>query len=119
MPVPKYSGPSDPKTPYDFIVELEKFQSVIGYTDAEMLQLVTPMALRGEAYSWYRNERPPFSVFADFKVRLRREFQAIGYHEELRKELEKRTQGTSEPLTSYIRAINEYYERLGDHSVLE
>jgi len=115
----KYTGSDDTRTPYDFLVELEKFQSVLGYSEREMLGSVVPMFLTGEAYFWYRNEVIPFMNWEDFKHRLRQEFQTAGYEQELRKQLDARTQGPDEPLTSFIRVINELFDRLGDRFINE
>ena len=119
MEVPKYKGFNDTRTPYDYIVELEKFQSILGYTDHDMLFRVIPMSLYGEAYTWFRSEMIPFSSLYEFKERLRREYQAVGYSEDLMREIDKRTQGPNEPLTSYIRVMRDYYDRLGDPYVTE
>ena len=67
MEVPKYKEFNDTRTPYDYIVELEKFQSILGYTDHDMLFRVTPMSLYGEAYTWFRSEMIPFSSFMNSK----------------------------------------------------
>jgi hypothetical protein len=111
--IPQYSGSSDAKTPYDFIIEMEKYREIVGYTEAEMLQYVIPLALTRDAYTWYRYE-PIFVSWEDFKRRLRADFQAIDYHEDMRRELQLRTQGPTEPLTEFIRVIRGYYERIGD-----
>jgi hypothetical protein len=110
--MPQYSGANDIKTPYDFIIELEKYQEVVGYTEQDMVQYVIPLALTGDAYNWYRYE-PHFHNWDDFRRRLRAEFQALGYHDELKRELDTRSQGPTESLTSYIRIIRDYYERIG------
>jgi len=117
--VPKYKGAKDSKTPFDFLLELDRYQSILGYSDEEMLRSVPPMALKEDAYSWYRYEDPPFRSWEDLKDRLRLAFQPIGYQDDLRKELERRTQGPSEPLTSFIRVIIDYFERLGDPDISE
>jgi len=111
--IPQYSGASDPKTPYDFIIEMEKYKEVVGYTERDMLQYVIPLSLTQDAFTWYRYE-PPFVSWEDFRRRLRTEFQAIGYLEDMRRELQLRTQGPTEPLTEFIRVIRGYYERIGD-----
>lgn len=110
--IPKYNGAADTRTPYDFILELEKYQAIVGYNHDEMIQLVIPLALQQDAYNWLRYE-PPFLNWQDFKQRFRSEFQAIGYEDDLRLELEHRSQGPNETLSSYIRVIKDYYERLG------
>lgn len=111
--IPVYTGAHDTKTPYDYILELEKYAAVVGYSDEEMLRQVIPLSLVDDAYKWYRYE-PPFQDWSDFKIRVRREFQAIGYSDDLRREMEYRYQGTNETLTSFIRVIVDYLERLGD-----
>jgi len=111
--IPQYAGSYDSKTPYDFIIELEKYQEIVGYTQFEMIQYVIPLALIQDAYNWYRYE-PPFQNWNEFKIRLRAEFQALGYHEELKRELDNRSQAPTESLTSYIRIIQDYYERIGE-----
>jgi len=112
MEVPKYKGFNDPRTPYDFLLELDKFQTILAYSDDDMLYRVIPMALHGEAYTWFRSELIPFTSFHEFKLRLRKEYQPVGYIEDLNREIDKRTQGPNEPLTSYIRVMRDYYERL-------
>jgi len=111
--IPQYSGSSDSKTPFDFIIELEKYREAVGYTEREMLQYVIPLALTGDASNWCRYE-PAFQSWNDFKQRIRSEFQAIGYYEDMRRDLQLRTQGPTEPLTEFIRVIRGYYERIGD-----
>jgi len=113
--VPKYTGAADSKTPFDFILELEKYRDISRGTEAFMLKEILPISFEGTAYHWYRHEiaMGPFENWQDFKKRFRREFQALGYTEKLNRELEARTQGPNEPLTVFIRVILDYYERLG------
>ena len=51
LDVPKYTGFNDHKTHFDYILELEKFQIILGYSDMDMLVRVVPMSLYDEAYS--------------------------------------------------------------------
>jgi len=111
--IPTYAGAWDGKTPYDYLLELEKYQAIVGYTEIEMLNNVIPLSLVQDAYNWYRYE-PQFENWNDFKRRLRTEFQAVGYKEDLKRELDKRYQGPNETLTSFIRIITDYFERIGD-----
>jgi len=113
--VPVYIGSQDYKTPFDHIMELERFQRALGYDENAMLNFVLPVPITHEAYRWYREEYP-FNTWEEFKTKLRAEFQAVGYKEDLRRELEDRTQGPDEPLTVYIRIIMDYYERLGENT---
>jgi len=113
--VPVYIGSQDYKTPVDYIMELERYQRALGYDENAMLNFVLPVSLTNEAYRWYREEYP-FNTWEEFKTKLRAEFQAVGYKEDLRREIEDRTQGPDEPLTVYIRIIMDYYERLGENT---
>jgi len=115
MSVPKYSGPAEAKTPYDFLIELEKYRLITGTHEEVMLREVIPVALEGHAYTWYRFEskNQNFRDWEDFSCRFRREFQVLGYEHELSRELESRTQSPKEPLTAYIRVILEYFDRIG------
>jgi len=114
--LPEYKGFEDEKTPFDFLLELEKYQQIANHSEAVMLSRVVPSALKGEAYNWLRYE-PPFRNWFNFKSRFRSEFQAVGYSDDLKKELELRTQGSNETLTAYIRVIYDYYERIGEEIV--
>lgn len=116
--LPKYSGPHDIKTPYDFLLELDKYMSFTRNTPDTMLREILPLALTDHAYHWYRHEisMAPFQNWEDFKSRFRKEFQPLGYVDELNRELELRTQGPTEPLTVFIRVILDYYERLGSRA---
>ena len=116
--IPKYKGSHDTKTAYDFLVELDKYQQILGYRNDEMVEHVVPLALEDDAYSWYRFMKAQLNndvSFTHFKTLFRDEFEPVGYRRELQRELEDRTQGCHEPLTAFIRIINEYFERLGSH----
>ena len=113
LPIPKYSGPNDHKTPFEFVLELEKYRAIKGLTEQQMLDHILPLALTQDAYNWHRYERP-FVSWEDFTRRFRNDFQAVGYLDSIRKEMETRTQAPDEPLSAFIRVIRGYYERLGE-----
>jgi hypothetical protein len=117
MEIPHYAGAHENKTPYDFLIELDKYKTVSRSTDQFMTNEVAPLALQGQAFHWYRFEMSllPFETYEDFKVRFRKEFQTLGYGTELMRELELRTQGPTEPLTQFIRIIVDFYKRLGQN----
>jgi len=77
MEVPKYKGFNDAHTPYEYIVELEKFQSILGYMDHDMLLRVIPMSLYGEAYQWFRLVKMSFFDLDDFKMRLVQRYRVV------------------------------------------
>ena len=91
MDVPKFKGFKDSKTPYDYIVELVKYQSIMGYSDDFMLDRILPMSLNDEASNWFRTSLHPFQSLLKFQHRLRREYQPMGYKEDLLKEMDNRT----------------------------
>jgi len=109
--MPTYAGASDRKTPFDFLEELQKYQAATAFPDEGILNHVLRHALKGTAYRWFEFHNG-FPDMATFKEAFRKEYQAIGYSIELKKELETRTQGVDEPLTTFIYAINAYYQRL-------
>jgi len=112
LQIPKYAGAHEQKTPYDFLIEIEKYRQAIGYSHSQILSLVIPLALVEEAYRWYMFVKEDLKEWLDFESLFRKEFQPVGYIDDLRKELEERTQGSHEPLTHFIRVVNDFYERL-------
>lgn len=115
--IPRYKGAEETQTPYDFIIDLDKYKAISRSSDEFMIKEIAPLALQGQAFNWYRFESSysPFESYDDFKIRFRKEFQPIGYAPELSRELELRTQGPTEPLTVFIRVIVDYYKRLGQN----
>jgi hypothetical protein len=116
--IPKYAGAHESRTPYDFLLELEKYKMAVDYTYEEMLKFVVPLALTETAYSWFEFIREHLFGWSDFVDAFRQEFQPIGYERELRRLLEDRFQGCHETLTEFIRIIDDFYKRLG-RQVLE
>jgi hypothetical protein len=112
--VPKFSGHDDPKTPYDFLLELEKYQQVTRCSEDALLRDIIPISLTGRAYYWHRNEAQcsPCQNFEEFKSKFRRQFQMTGYNDELMRALDVRTQGPTESLTYFIHVIQDFYARL-------
>jgi len=109
--IPTYYGFVDPKTPFDYLEELNKYKMALGLSDREVLRHVLPVSLQGNAYRWLLFN-DGFNSLADFKYELRREFQSVGYNADLRQEMETRYQGPDESLTSFIQVINCYYQRI-------
>lgn len=109
LPVPTYEGHTDPKSVADFLQELADYSSAEGLTDAEVLQRVLPVSLKGSAARWRR--RQTFGSWAQFKDQLRIEFLPPDYAVRLKDELRARTQGAQESLIEYIRSFQELHER--------
>ena len=110
--IPIYSGCHEVRTPYEFLMDLERYRQAVGYTQAEMLAQVVPLALRDDAEMWYRKARHRFETWLEFQSAFRREFQSPTYNRKLRRELEDRFQGPHEPLTKFIYVIDDYFQRL-------
>jgi len=112
---PSYCGSHDKQTPCDYLVNLQRVKKTLSYSDDLMLRLILPTSLKEDAFIWY-DSVGEFESWADFEDKFSKEFQAVGYKETLRREIEDRFQGPDEPLTKYIRLMIKYYERLGDHT---
>jgi len=54
--IPKYSGAMEKKSPYDFLIELEKYMSITRSSPEFIVYKVVPIALTGVAFDWYRFE---------------------------------------------------------------
>lgn len=112
LQIPKYGGVHEAKTPFDFLSELEKYRLAAGLSEFQMFNSVVPLALTGQVYDWFQFIKDDVSSWGEFCAVFRKEFQPPGYDEELRRELEERTQGPHETLSHYIRIINGFYERI-------
>lgn len=114
--LPKYCGHADKKTPYDFLVEMEKYRNVTGISYDVLLERVK-VALTDVAYSWYEKQQMwnPFTSWDNFKRRFRDNFQPPDYKKLLFRELTYRCQGAHESLSEFLRVISGYYERLDIH----
>jgi len=111
LQIPTYIGAEDTKTPFDFLEELTLYRDSIGYSQTEMLKWVLPLSLKDAGKLCYNYHRG-FNTWNEFEVALRQEFQATGYSESLRKELDHRSQGPDEPLSYFVHVIDRYYRRL-------
>lgn len=109
LPVPTYEGHTDPKSVADFLQELADYRSAEGLTEADVLQRILPVSLKGSAARWRR--RQTFDTWAQFKDQLRIEFLPPDYVVRLKDELRARTQGAQESLIEYIRSFQELHER--------
>lgn len=122
--VPKYSGRGEGRTPYDFLVELERMQQIYGLSSYTLLSRVIPIALTGDAFDWYDKEMEwdPFRDWDEFKIRFRDQFQPHDYFKRLAMELEMRYQAPEETLSYFLRVIAGFHDRLGrtsDRAVIQ
>lgn len=112
---PPFRGHRDDISAFDFLEEVKRYQTLVGCTDNDLLQSIIPNLLHGIAFHWYNGEKRilPFQSFHDFCDRFKKHFLSYDYSEQLRKELEGRTQGENERLCDYIIKILEYNRRIG------
>lgn len=109
LPVPTYKGHTDPKSVAYFLQELADYRSAEGLTEAEVLQRILAVSLKGSAARWRR--RQTSDSWAQFEDQLRIEFLPLDYVVRLKDELCARTQGAQESLIEYIRSFQELHER--------
>lgn len=110
--IPVYSGIQETITPYDFLIELDKYRLAVEYSEEQTLNHVVPLALKGSAFLWYRKMKNKISSWSEFQEKFRREFQNINYVRKMKEELENRFQGSDELLSHFINIIDDYYERI-------
>ncbi|KAH9375717.1 hypothetical protein HPB48_014885 [Haemaphysalis longicornis] len=65
LPVQTYEGHTDPKSVADFLHELADYRSAEGLTEAEVLQRILPVSLKGSAARWPL--RQMFDSWVQFK----------------------------------------------------
>lgn len=113
LPMPKYEGFEDKKTPAQFISECERYARSQGFEPAVLLERAMLTALERSAYEWWDFTKG-FTDWKTFCKALQAEFGAANYKEMLRREMEARTQAPQEPLASYIRKMYGYFQQLDD-----
>lgn len=112
LPMPKYIGRNDHRSPSDFLVELERYAISLNCTPDSLLPTRMSLILEGEAARWwslYNN----ITTWQEFQDLFLAEFASLSYKTRLLRDLDRRTQDPEEPLSSYVQTIAEYYRRLG------
>jgi hypothetical protein len=109
--IPSFSGRYDKTSPFQFILEFERYARAQGLKPDEAMHRDMPCALLDDALSWW-DFHQGFKSWEDFADCFMVEFCSVNYKQELWKQLEARTQDRDESLTSYIRTINNYYRFL-------
>jgi hypothetical protein len=109
--IPTFSGRYEKLSPFQFIMEFERYARAQGMHPYHIMHRDMPCALLDDALScWDFNEG--FPTWEEFIDRFMIEFCSVNYQQELWKQLESRTQDRDESLTSFIRTINNYYRFL-------
>jgi hypothetical protein len=109
MNLPTYDG--EEGSPFEFLERFERYAQSqhVGLNDA--LISVMPCVLIKRVAIWW-NFYKKTARLADFKEAFLKMFGPPDYQRQLKQELERRTQGPRESLTTFITTINEYYEKL-------
>ncbi len=95
----------------DFLTALREYGVSCGFSESDFMTSVDPTALRGEAKMWWDFKRG-FQRWDQFKAAFSTRFLPEDYRDTLLRELNLRTQGDEETLTTFIYAITAYFRRI-------
>jgi hypothetical protein len=110
MNLPTFRG-GDDYSPFEFLDKFERYAQSQQVPLNEALVSAMPCALEGKAAIWWRFYKKT-NKWEDFKEAFLKMFGPSDYFRKLGQELELRTQGPGESLTTFIATIHEYYEKL-------
>jgi hypothetical protein len=113
VPLPRYQGHGDAKTPSEFVAELERYATAHRLPVEALLATAVPVTLSGSALAWWEFTGG-FTTWMAFTKALQAAFGAIFYITLLKRELECRTQHPDECLASFVWAIEGYYKKIGE-----
>jgi hypothetical protein len=106
MEIPKFRGRKDTKSPYEYLKIIKNEAQMANIDPFLIVKHKMPITMVDEAGLWltFHSE---FRSWNQFEVAFNEEYGAVNYIQRLKKELEVRTQGPEEPLTTYIHKISE------------
>jgi hypothetical protein len=111
MNLPTFKGEGD--SPFNFLNRFERYAQSQQIDLDTALATAMPCALEDKADIWWRFCRSTKNnQWADFKEEFLKMFGPPDYYRQLERELDLRTQGPGELLTSFIANIHEYYVKL-------
>lgn len=106
MEIPKFRGRKDTKSPYEYLKIIKNEARMSNIDPFLIVRHKLPITMIEEAGLWL-TFHTEFTCWDDFEVAFTEEYSAVNYIQRLKKELEVRTQGPQEPLTTYIHIITE------------
>ncbi|KAH7937213.1 hypothetical protein HPB49_008881 [Dermacentor silvarum] len=113
LDVPTFSGHNAGKLVTNFLDDLAHYRTVAGVWELDLLKRVLPVALRGTAAQWPRLQ-PPFLSWYQFVAAFKSGVPASALRvrwQEIRRELDNRTQHPDEGLRAYVRAMQDRFRR--------
>jgi hypothetical protein len=112
LPMPRYSGRNDQRSPSDFLVEFERYAQSINRTTDSLIATHMTVVLENEAARWWALHKN-ITLWKDFTNLFLAEFASFSYKQRLLRDLDYRTQDPDEPLSTFVHTIAEFYRRLG------
>jgi hypothetical protein len=106
MILPLYRGRTDTKSPYEYIKMIKNQAKQNNIDPFLLVKHKLPTTLIGEANLWLSFHKE-LDNWEKFEVAFMQEYSAVDYIKRLKRELESRTQGQAEPLTTYIHKMYE------------
>ena len=99
------------KDPESFIADLTNCKETYKLTLDEIVKAL-PSALDGESWPWFRRQYQFWKTYEDFVDAFRLQYSFEDVQERLRKELEVRTQGLSEQISTYLLKVSDLLDQL-------
>jgi hypothetical protein len=106
MNIPKFRGRKDAKSPYEYLKMIVNEARMANIDPFLIVKHKLPITMIDEAGMWL-SFHSEFTTWDQFQVAFTEEYSAVNYIQRLKKELEIRSQGPNEPLTTYIHIITE------------
>ena len=99
------------RDPESFIVDLTNCKETYKLTLDEIVKAL-PSVLDGESWQWFRREHQFWKTYEDLVDAFRLQYSFEDVQERLRKELEVRTQGPSEEISTYLLKVRDLLDQL-------
>lgn len=99
-----------------FIERIEELRLSRNVTEEQLLRSAVELFTK-DALLWYRTHK--FHSWGELMSKLRQDFQPYDYELDLWEEIRKRTQGVKERVITYIAAVENLFNRLGENKPSE
>ncbi|XP_046688051.1 uncharacterized protein LOC124373750 [Homalodisca vitripennis] len=100
------------RNPVSFLERLDELMEAYNVSGGDLIKAL-PELLKGTALLWYRNNREFWDSFEDFRQDFELNFLPVGYKTNMDDEIKRRTQGDSEPIRTFVVALNTLMRRRG------